>query len=388
MNNKFTRSLHISKTEKESFFLWGPRKTGKTSLLKSLFPSAVNYDLLKTDVYAKLIRSPHLLREELLSISEPQLVILDEVQKVPSLLDEVHWLIENTEHRFALCGSSPRKLKRGHANLLGGRAFRYELQGLVWPEMIGEFDLIRLLNHGYLPQHYLSEKPKKFLRSYVGDYLKEEIAAEGLVRNLPAFSEFLEMASFSDTEMVSYTSIARDCGVSGNTIKEYFSILVDTMLGKWLPVYRKRPKRKISTSSKFYFSDVGVVSHLCKRGNIEYGSELMGKALENWVFHELDCHRMYSETYYDLSFWRLTSGIEVDFILGDMNVAIEVKSSSRVRSEHSKGLQQLKIDHPEVKRLILVCLTDKKRQLDSGVEIMPYSNFFDDLWAGKIMTPG
>ena len=380
MNVNFTRKLHIPADEKESFFLWGPRKTGKTSILKSLFPDALTYDLLNSEVFTKLIRNPHLLREELRARPKENLVVIDEVQKIPLLLDEVHWLIENTEHRFALCGSSPRKLKRGHANLLGGRAFRYELQGLVWPELGDSFDISRLLNHGYLPQHYLSEKPQKFLRAYVGDYLKEEIAAEGLVRNLPAFSEFLEMASFSDTEMVSYTSFARDCGVSGNTIKEYFSILVDTMLGKWLPSYRKREKRKVTTSPKFYFSDVGVVSHLSKRGFLEIGSELAGKAFENWIFHEIDCHRMYSELYYDLSFWRLTSGIEVDFILGDMEIAVEVKSSQKIRPEHSKGLLQLKVDHPTIKRLIIVCTTDTKRVLDSGVEIMPYQDFLNELW--------
>jgi predicted AAA+ superfamily ATPase len=157
------------------------------------------------------------------------------------------------------------------------------------------------------------------------------------------------------------------------------------MLGKWLPSYRKRAKRKVSTSPKFYFSDVGVVSCLSKRGAVEMGSELMGKAFENWIFHEIDCHRMYSELYYNLSFWRLTSGIEVDFILGDMEVAIEVKSSQKVRPEYSKGLLQLKIEHPTLKRMLLVCTVDERRVLDSGVEVMPYQDFLNELWSGEIV---
>ena len=205
------------------------------------------------------------------------------MQKVPALLDEVHWLHEHRKIRFALCGSSARKVRRGAANLLGGRAVRYELHGLTAAEIGKDVDLVRLLNHGYLPTHYESDRPERLLASYVGDYLKEEVAAEGLVRNLPVFSAFLNAAALSDGDLVNFANIARDCGVSGHTVKGHFGILEDTLLGRWLPAYTKRPKRRVVAAPKFYFSDVGVVNHLARRGRMQPGGELFGKAFENWV---------------------------------------------------------------------------------------------------------
>ena len=197
--------------------------------------------------------------------------------------------------RFALCGSSARKVRRGAANLLGGRAVRYELFGLTAAELGREFDLDRLLNHGYLPALYGSERPERLLASYVGDYLKEEVAAEGLVRNLPVFSAFLDAAALSDGDLVNFSNIARDCGVSGPTVKGHFGILEDTLLGRWLPGYTKRPKRRVIASPKFYFSDVGVVNQLAPARHDPAGGELYGKAFENWVFHELVAANAYHE---------------------------------------------------------------------------------------------
>lgn len=192
-------------------------------------------------------------------------VVIDEVQRLPALLDVVHWLIENNGVKFALCGSSARKVKRGHANLLGSRGVRYELYGLSAREIGSDLDIERLLNNGYIAPFYQSQNPQKLLDSYIAHYLKEEIAAEGIVRNLPAFSEFLNIAALSDTELLNYSTIARDVGTASSTIKGYFAVLADTLLGRFLPPYRKRPKRRSSSAPKFYFFDVGVVNFLANK---------------------------------------------------------------------------------------------------------------------------
>ena len=311
-------------------------------------------------------------------------VVIDEVQKLPQLLDEVHWLHENREISFALCGSSARKIKRGQANLLGGRAIRYELLGLTSFELDKKFDLARILNHGYLPRIYLAENPKRLLNAYVANYLKEEIAAEGLVRNLPVFSEFLNMAALADTEPVNFSTIARDCGVSSHTIKAHFQILEDTLLGRWLPAYRRRPKRRVAASSKFYFSDVGVVNFLAKRGYLEQGSELYGKAFENWCFHEIYTYSAYKELYANFSYWRLAGGTEVDFIVNDMEIAIEAKASVKISERHLKGLRSLKHDHPNIKRRVVVCCDDIDRTTEDGIEILPATLFTEMLWQGNL----
>lgn len=383
-----TRKLILPTQPKESFFLWGPRQSGKSMLLKSRYPDAKWFDLLQTDQYLELRDKPSLLREQLLYESQrakSKFVVIDEIQKVPMLLDEVHWLIENTNYVFGLCGSSARKVRAGHANLLGGRAIRHELYGLVSAEIGADFDLKRMLNQGYLPRHYLSDTHTDLVRSYINDYLKEEIAAEALVRNLPAFSHFLKAASLSDTELVNYASIARECGVSAPAVKEYFQILIDTMLAKFLDAYQKKTKRRVIGASKFYFSDVGVVNHLAKRGNLEPGADLFGKAFENWIFHELSAHSAYSNLYYDLAYWRLASGLEVDFIINDMELAIEAKSSAKITSDHLRGLRALAEDHPKVKRRILVSLEKQSRRTEDGIELISYKEFVKLLWSNELI---
>ncbi len=379
----FKRSIKLS--DHETFFLWGPRQSGKSTLLRQCFPDAVWIDLLKADEFRRYSDRPEILRTEILPSKKGAFVVIDEIQKVPSLLDEVHWLIENRKIRFALCGSSARKVRQGHANLLGGRALRCELFGLVSSELGKSFELTRALNHGYLPRHYLSADPRRLLNSYVADYLKEEIASEGLVRNLPKFSGFLDAASLSDTEMINVSTIARECAVSSHTAREYFEILVDTLLGRWLPAYRKRPKRRVIGAPKFYFADVGVVNALSKRGNLAPGSELFGKAFENWVHHELSAYSQYSSELFDLSYWRLASGIEVDFIVADMRVAIEAKAVSSVQSHHLKGLRELIKDHSKVKRRVLVCLEPRVRKTEDGIDILPFAEFAAQLWDGSLL---
>lgn len=381
----FRRELHLPRRPTESFFLWGPRQTGKSSLLRASYPDATWVDLLRTDDFVRYQGRPALLREELLDAPRGSLVVIDEVQKIPALLDEVHWLIENRGLRFALCGSSARKVRRGHANLLGGRAVRYELLGLVSSEVGEDFDLVRAVSHGFLPRHYLSDRPGPLVRAYVNDYLKEEIAAEGLVRNLPAFSSFLSAAALSDAEIVNFASIARECGVSAPTVREHFQILVDTRLGRFLPAYVKRPKRRVIQSPKFHFADVGVVAHLAKRGRVEPGSELFGKAFESFVHHELQAYRAYHDFDVDLSYWRTAGGVEVDFVVDDFRIAIEAKATSRARDEHLRGLRECRIDHPRVKRRILVSLDPRARRTEDGIEILPWRTFAKRLWQGELL---
>ena len=260
----YSRIQKFNRLGRESCFLWGPRQSGKSTLLKELFPSAIYYDLLLSNEYARLNRNPSFLREELLASNEFKgPIVIDEVQKVPALLDEIHWLIVNHKKQFILSGSSARKLKRSGANLLGGRALRYELYPLTSHE-IPDFNLLRALNHGLLPRHYLSSHPQDLIAAYIGDYLKEEVAQEALTRNIPSFSRFLEAAAFSNGEMVNYKNVASECGVSAVTVKEYFQILQDTLIGALLTPYQKRPKRRVILAPKFYYFDVGIANFYCK----------------------------------------------------------------------------------------------------------------------------
>ncbi len=380
----FDRRLRLPPPGKETFFLWGPRQTGKTTLLHAAYPNALWVDLLKAEEYRRYLQNPERLRGELLLRPAIRQIVIDEVQKVPALLDEAHWLHENRKLHFALCGSSARKVKRGQANLLGGRAVRYELHGLTAGEVGRDWSLDRMLNHGYLPRMYESSSPRRLINAYVADYLKEEVAAEGLVRNLPVFSEFLNVAALSDGELVNLSTIARDCGVSSHTIKEYFQILEDTLLGSWLPGYVKRPKRRVIAAPKFYFADVGVVNHLARRGELARGSELYGKAFENWVFHELAAHNAYSEAFASLSYWRLASGVEVDFIVNDMQVAIEAKATARVTGDHLKGLRSLAVDHPRVGQRIVVSLEPTSRQTEDGILVLGAGDFCARMSGGDL----
>jgi predicted AAA+ superfamily ATPase len=380
----FKRALRLPSPGTATFFLWGPRQTGKTTLLRAKYPDALWIDLLKADEFRRYLQNPESLREGLAARDSIRQVVVDEVQKVPQLLDEVHWLHENRGIRFALCGSSARKVKRGQANLLGGRALRYELHGLIAAEIGEDFDLKRMLNHGYLPNIYESDNSRSLLNSYVADYLKEEVAAEGLVRNLRVYSEFLNMAALADAERVNFSTIARDCGVSSHTIKGYFQILEDTLLGRWLPAYTRRPKRRVITAPKFYFGDVGVVNHLARRGDLQPGSELYGKAFENWVFHELSAHNAYSSAYARLSYWHLPSGIEVDFVVNDMQLAIEAKATAKVTPDHLKGLREVVRDHRRIKQRIVVCLERTSRRTDDGIWILSASEFTNRLSGGDL----
>jgi uncharacterized protein len=367
---------------KESTFLWGARQTGKSTLLKALYPEASYLDLLLADVYNRLLRNPSLLREILEAQSKKKLVIIDEIQRIPELLNEIQWLIVNRNRQFILSGSSPRKIVRSGANLLGGRAVRYELYPLIYKE-IPDFDLLRAINRGLLPRHYLSKSYNKLISAYIGNYLRDEIMAEARIRNIATFSRFLEIAAFSNGEIVNYLNIATECGVSSPTIKEYFQILVETMTGRFLPSYQKKPKRRVILSPKFYFFDIGIANHLLKRGIILPGSESFGKAFEHFIYHEIYSHSHYSDLNYPIAYWRTASNIEVDFILGDHEAAVEVKSSEMANMRHLRGLTSFAEEY-NAKKLILVS-NDPVPRKSGNILILPWRVFLEQLWAGEII---
>jgi len=308
--------------------------------------------------------------------------VIDEIQKIPALLDEIHWLIENNNTRFILSGSSPRKIIRSQANLLGGRALRYELFPLVSHE-ISDFNLLRALNNGLLPRHYLSDNPKKLISAYIGNYLKDEIMAEARIRNVSTFSRFLDFAAFSNGEMVNFSNIASECSVSAPTIREYFQILEDTLTGRFLPSFQKKPKRRVILAPKFYFFDLGLVNYLLKRGMIEPGSEIFGNAFEHFIYQEIIAHRHYSGIHYPVCYWRTASQIEIDFVLGDHEVAIEVKSTANATPRHAKGLKSFSEEYT-VKKQILVTNDLHPRQM-GNVLVLPWNVFLENLWSGKII---
>ncbi len=385
----YDRYLKMDLPKGQSAFLWGARKTGKSTYLKRYFPNSVFYDFLKSDIYLRFSKEPFLFREEVLALSQDQLqfpIIVDEVQKIPLLLDEVHWLIENTSAYFILCGSSARKLKKTGVNLLGGRAWRYSFYPLVYPE-IKDFDLMRVLNYGTIPSHYTSSNPKKSLKAYIEDYLTQEIKSEGLVRNLPAFAKFLDSVGFSNGEMVSYTNIGRDCGVDTKTVKEYYQILIDTLLGYYLLPYQKKAKRNLILSTpKFYLFDVGVAGALTKRNINVLRDVISGKAFEQYVFLELIAHRGLNDLDHDICYWRTQSGVEVDFVLGD-TVAIEVKITDHLHKDDFKGLVAFAKEY-SIKNLYMVCLEPRSRKTtinDVEVLVLNYKEFLERLWSGQII---
>ena len=386
---QYPRRLKMDLPKRQSAFLWGPRKTGKSTYLKQAFPNSLVYDFLKTDLLLNFNRRPALLREQLLAQSEALLahpIILDEVQHVPLLLDEVHWLIENKGLRFILCGSSARKLKRGRANLLGGRAWRYEMFPLVTDELNdGDMDLLTILNRGLIPDHFATTQYRRSLNAYLQHYLKEEVFAEGLTRDVPAFSRFFEAVGYAHGELINFSNIARECGVSSKTVKEYYQILVDTLLGSMVAPFKRRQSRQvISRASKFYLFDVGVAGMLEKRHLQDAQGAVFGKAFEHFIFCELRAYASYSELHYDIRFWRTKSGLEVDFVIGNGEVAIEVKGTSRVEDKALRPLRAFIAEYAPPKALV-VCNEPAERVV-GPIRIMPWNVFLQSLWAGEVIA--
>ena len=388
MNNYIERIAQInSKLEKKSLFLFGPRQTGKSSYIKKqLKEPQLSWSLLDNELYRDLSMRPSLLRNTLKArkINEG-VVVLDEIQRLPDLLNEVHMLIEETNIHFLLTGSSARKLKKKGVNLLGGRASRLTFHPLVWPE-IKDFDpsLDKILKSGLLPAAFTSDDYESLLSDYTGLYVKEEIETEREVRNLPPFWEFLRIVAALSGEITNYENVARDVGISGVSVREWYNILVDTLIGFEVPPYRKTKMRKPNATSKFYLFDVGVTRKLQGFSAIEEGTSEFGRYFENYIATEIRSWLDYSGFDKEgLSYWHALSGQEVDFIIKE-KIAIEVKATKRVSPRDLKGLQAL-MEEGLMEKYILVCRTDYPELLDNGILILPYKEFLSDLWSGKII---
>ena len=377
------RFLTTETLSEDTTFLFGARQTGKTTLLLQLFPNARFYDLLESNTFERLQRNPSLLRQDLEMCENGTLVIIDEVQSLPILLNEVQWLIVRKGLRFILSGSSARKLKRGSTNMLGGRAMQTNLYPLVSAE-IPDFDLIKAVNQGMIPRHYLAKADKYWamVQAYVAVYLREEIKAEALVRNLSTFTRFLEAAALTDGEMVNYSNIAQDCGIDSKTVAAYFSILEETLIGYMVPAYSKVVKRKVRQAPRFYYFDVSIPNYLLGRRALQPGSTDFGHAFEHLVIQEIIAYLGYHGKLDKLSYWHTYNDYEVDAVLGDAEVGIEIKSTEEVQSRHLHGLKAFKEEHPDV-RMMVVSL-DPNPRLFKEVEVWPVKQFFDQLWAGKI----
>jgi predicted AAA+ superfamily ATPase len=362
--------------EKKSYFLFGPRQTGKTFLIRHSLISARVYDLLDSSIYLALSQDPGRIGQEL--TAQDRIVVIDEIQRLPHLLNEVHRLIETQGVHFLLTGSSARKLRRGGVNLLGGRARTKYLRPLTYKELGDRFDLHRAIERGLLPSIYFSNDARADLETYAGLYLQQEIVAEGATRNIPAFSRFLRAAAFCNGTIVNFTNVANDAQVARTTVYEYFEILKDTLVLHELPAWRKTKKRKPLASSKYYFFDVGVVSSLQGRA-FRPGTPEFGGAFETYLMHELTSYSDYvsGET---LSYWRSTTGFEVDFIIGD-HTAVEVKAKDNISQQDMKSLRAL-AEEKRLKRYLCVCLEPRARKVE-GMLIIPFKEFLEALWNGE-----
>jgi predicted AAA+ superfamily ATPase len=376
------RTLNLtSLLKKKSFFLLGPRSTGKTSLVRSQLPGVKVHDLLDPDVFGRLARRPKLLGEEL--GDDDRCVVIDEIQKLPSLLDEVHRLIETRKLRFLLAGSSARKLKRGGANLLGGRAWDASLYPLTFAEIPG-FDLLRYLNRGGIPHVYLSEDFEEELRAYANLYLREEVQAESLTRKIDHFARFLDVMALQNGEELHYQGLASDAGVPARTLQNYVQLLEDTLIGFQVPAFQASRKRKAITRSKFYFFDIGVVNALARRGLIQPKSELFGKAFEHLLVLELRAYLGYRRRPEPLQYWRTGSGFEVDCVIGN-RLALEFKATDLVTERHLRGLKALR-EEGLVKDYAVVSTDPVARTVD-GIRVYPWKDFLSALWADRLLVP-
>jgi predicted AAA+ superfamily ATPase len=369
--------------EKKSFFLFGPRSTGKSSLIRrQLGKKCIFIDLLDGTTYLRLADNPSLLDGMVLLAKENQLVVaIDEIQKLPQLLDQVHRLIEKEKLRFLLTGSSARKLRHGAANLLAGRAWEAQLFPLVFPEL-PKFDLARYLRYGGLPQVYLSADPEEELSAYVHTYLVEEIQAEGLVRKLPQFSRFLKIAALSNSQLINFSSIGSDASISASTVREYFSILNDTLVGFLVEPWIQSKKRKAIQTAKFYFFDTGVTHTLAGTEVIDRNSDLFGKSFEQWIGMELRAYISYRRLKKPLNFWRTVNGQEVDFLVGQ-SLAVEVKSTEKITRRDLSGLKALAEENAFAK---YYCVSqDQIEQILDGIHCVHWNTFIKDLWADKLI---
>ncbi len=375
----YERMLDLTKLlKKKSFFLFGPRGTGKTTLIKHTLSGATVIDFLEIRTYREYLKNPSIISEQKLN----PVVVIDEVQKLPEILDEVHRLIEAEKLTFLLTGSSARKLKRGGANLLAGRAWWAELFPLTSNE-IPDFNLITYLNRGGLPSVYPSDNYVEELWAYTALYLKEEIQNEALTRKIAQFSEFLDLMALSNGEEISYQSVARDCGVSANSIKNYIQVLEDTLIAFQLTAFTKTHKRKAISRSKLYLFDIGVTNSLANRGEIMEDSELFGKTFEHFILLEVRAFLSYARKRDKMHYWRSRSQFEVDLILGN-RWAVEIKSAASIHDKHLKGIRALK-EEGNIQNFAVVSCDRYERKTKDNITIFPWKIFLKKLWNGEII---
>ena len=359
--------------DKRSCFLFGPRQTGKSTLIRQQLSGYPTYNLLDRTLFIRLARNPALIRETL--EADTEIVVIDEIQKMPELLNEVQLIIDERDVRFLLTGSSARSLRRKGVNLLGGRARSRALHPFVRTELGSRFDLDRALEYGLLPSIYLSDSPAEDLAAYAGDYLKEEVSAEAIVRNIGAFSRFLEVAALAHGELINFANMANDAQVPASTVREYYGILKDTLIAHEVPAFTRGRKRKAISTSKYYLFDVGLARHLQGRRGLAPGTPEYGNAFESFIFQEIkafcDYHRLDTPRY-----WRSKSQFEVDFVFE--NLAVEVKAARHVSARDLRGLRALR-EEGLFTHYVLVSMEPQPRLVE-GVRILPWTEFLDRLW--------
>jgi len=380
----YTRLLH---NPSQSVFLFGPRGTGKSTWIRERFPGVKTYDLLDTGEVLRLSKEPQSLYREVAALPAGSWVIIDEVQKVPSLLDEVHRLIESKQLRFILSGSSARKLRRGGVNLLAGRAITTAMFPLVSAELSFEFDIAERLKYGTLPMAVNGADVEGYLRSYAETYLDQEVRAEALTRNLGGFARFLEIAARQNGQMTNATAIARDAGISRHTVQNHFDILVDTLLGYWLPAWKMKSATKQVQQSKFYFFDSGVARALMGRLPYPPTREELGPLLETFILHELRAYLSYSGRAYTLHFWRTYDGAEVDILCETTEGfrAIEIKAASRWEKRFNRGLHRVRDAIGPGKTSCYGVYLGEQHALWDDIEVMPVTEFLKRLWSREIL---
>jgi predicted AAA+ superfamily ATPase len=378
------RYLNIKKhLAQKSVLLLGPRRTGKSTFIKNEVKPDLYFNLLETETFARFAYDPSILKKALLP--HHSLICIDEIQKLPNLMDEVHSLIESHKKlRFILTGSSAKNLKKSHTSLMAGRARQLNFLPLNYNEIKSyDFDLNKFLLYGGLPDAYLSNDPWEELKDYAGTYLKEEIQASAFARKIENYARFLEFSAHSSGQILNYQSLASDSFIPARTIKDYYQLLEETMIGYNLKSFKKKGSRKEVSNSKFYFFDLGVLNAFVKRKKLIEKSEEYGILFEHFIFLELKAYQLLNRADWDLEFWRSHKKDEVDFILGKGEVIIEVKSSSKPKNEHFYGLKKFKSEY-KCKRSILVGHFKEKSIVDE-IEIYPWKMFLDELWANQII---
>lgn len=366
----------------QSFFLFGPRGSGKSTWLKQSFPDALYIDLLSPDVFREFVARPERLHERVKGEGK-KVVVIDEIQKVPDILPVVHQMIESKQGwQFILTGSSARKLKRSGVNLLGGRAVLRFMYPFMAAELGRQFDLGRGLRQGMLPVVLGASAPEDILKTYAALYMKEEVQLEGLVRNIGSFARFLEAVSFSHGAVLNSSEVARECQVGRRAVEGYIEILEDLLLSFRVPVFSKRAKRLVSQHPKFYYFDAGVFRTLRPSGPLDRAEEIEGAALEGLVAQHLKVFCDLDERGFELFFWRTKAGQEVDFILYGAGglVAIEVKRTSRLRAADLSGLKAFKADYPMARTILLY--GGKERRQTKDILCVPCEEFLRGLHPG------